>query len=109
MRTIRFYAGKGLIPAPRLRGRTGLYDAGHRARLELIGELTGLGFTLAAIERQLEQVPLETAPEELALQRALLTPGCPRSTRSSTAPAWTAAPGVACPTTRSPPWSSSAP
>ena len=54
VRTIRFYASKGLIPAPRLRGRTGLYDAAHRARLELIGELTGLGFTLAAIERQLD-------------------------------------------------------
>lgn len=77
VRTIRFYASKGLIPAPRLRGRTGLYDAAHRARLELIGELTGLGFTLAAIERQLERVPLETAPEELALQRALLTPWLP--------------------------------
>ncbi|ALE75125.1 MerR family transcriptional regulator [Pseudonocardia sp. EC080610-09] len=79
VRTIRFYAGKGLIPAPRLRGRTGLYDAGHRARLELISELTGLGFTLAAIERQLERLPHDAGPEELALQRALLTPWIPES------------------------------
>lgn len=77
VRTIRFYAGKGLIPAPRLRGRTGLYDTGHRARLELISELTGLGFTLAAIERQLERIPHDVGPEELALQRALLTPWVP--------------------------------
>ncbi|MEV1295616.1 MerR family transcriptional regulator [Pseudonocardia sp. NPDC049635] len=77
VRTIRFYAAKGLLPAPRLRGRTGLYDAGHRARLELISELTGLGFTLAAIERQLERLPHDAGPEELALQRALLTPWIP--------------------------------
>ena len=77
VRTIRFYAGKGLLPAPLLRGRTGLYDAGHRARLELISELTGLGFTLAAIERQLERLPHDAGPEELALQRALLTPWIP--------------------------------
>lgn len=77
VRTIRFYAGKGLIPAPRLRGRTGLYGAGHRARLELISELTALGFTLAAIEKQLARLPHDAGPEELALQRALLTPWVP--------------------------------
>lgn len=77
VRTIRFYAGKGLLPAPRLRGRTGLYDTTYRARLELISELTGLGFTLAAIERQLERIPHDAGPEELALQRALLTPWVP--------------------------------
>lgn len=78
VRTIRFYSGKGLLPAPRLRGRTGLYDTGHRARLELIGELSALGFTLAAIERQLERIPHDAGPEELALQLALLTPWAPQ-------------------------------
>lgn len=77
VRTIRFYAGRGLLPAPRLRGRTGLYDTAHRARLELVSELAGLGFTLAAIERQLERIPHDAGPEELALQRALLTPWIP--------------------------------
>ncbi|WP_083275355.1 MerR family transcriptional regulator [Pseudonocardia sp. HH130630-07] len=77
VRTIRFYAGRGLIRAPRLRGRTGLYDAGHRARLELVSELTALGFTLAAIEKLLARVPLDAGPEELALHRALLTPWVP--------------------------------
>jgi DNA-binding transcriptional MerR regulator len=28
VRTIRFYAGRGLLPAPQLRGRTGLYGPG---------------------------------------------------------------------------------
>ncbi|TCK26903.1 MerR family transcriptional regulator [Pseudonocardia endophytica] len=77
VRTIRFYSGKGLLPAPRLRGRTGLYDTTHRARLELIGELSALGFTLAAIEKRLERVPHHAGPEELALQLALLTPWTP--------------------------------
>lgn len=77
VRTIRFYTGRGLLPAPRLRGRTGLYGPAHRARLELISELAGLGFTLAAIERQLDRIPHDTGPEELALQRALLTPWLP--------------------------------
>lgn len=74
VRTIRFYAGRGLIAPPRLRGRTGLYGPSHVARLELIGELSALGFTLAAIEHYLERVPLEAGADELALQRALLTP-----------------------------------
>lgn len=74
VRTIRFYAGRGLIGPPRLRGRTGLYDDSHVARLGLIGELTALGFTLAAIERYLERVPQEAGADELALHRALLTP-----------------------------------
>ena len=77
VRTIRFYAGRGLIPAPRMRGRTGLYDTTHRARLELVGELSALGFTLAAIERQLERIPHGAGPEELSLQLALLTPWAP--------------------------------
>ena len=57
VRTIRFYAGRGLLPAPQLRGRTGLYGPGHVARLSLICELSALGFTLAAIEAQLDGSP----------------------------------------------------
>ncbi len=77
VRTIRFYAGKGLLPPPQLRGRTGLYGPGHLARLELVGELTALGFSLAAIEAQLEKLPDTVGAEELALHRALLTPWVP--------------------------------
>jgi DNA-binding transcriptional MerR regulator len=74
VRTIRFYAGKGLIPPPQLRGRTGLYGEDHLARLELVSELSGLGFTLAAIEGFLERIPPSAGAAELVLQRALLTP-----------------------------------
>ncbi|TMQ95627.1 MerR family transcriptional regulator [Actinomadura soli] len=77
VRTVRFYAGRGLLPPPRLRGRTGLYGADHLARLELVRELQSLGLTLAAIEKHLKRIPPEASAEDLALQRALLSPWAP--------------------------------
>ena len=77
VRTIRYYAGRGLLPSPRLRGRTGLYGPDHVARLELVSELSALGFTLSAIESHLERLPPSAGAAELALQRALLTPWMP--------------------------------
>src|ERR1700754_2479160 len=77
VRTIRYYAGRGLLPSPRLRGRTGLYGPDHVARLELVSELSALGFTLSAIESHLERLPPSAGAAELALQRALLTPWVP--------------------------------
>lgn len=77
VRTIRFYAGMDLIPPPQVRGRLGLYDERHVARLELVRDLQGLGFTLSAIEGYLARIPLERTPEELALHRALLAPWLP--------------------------------
>src|SRR5882672_4934631 len=77
VRTIRFYAGKGMLPPPKLRGRLGLYGPDHVVRLDLISELTGLGFTLAAIEGFLATLPESIAVEDLVLQRALLAPWVP--------------------------------
>ncbi len=77
VRTIRFYGGMGLIPPPAVRGRLGLYDERHVARLELVRDLQGLGFTLAAIEGYLARIPLDRSPEDLALHRALLAPWLP--------------------------------
>ncbi|WP_114452403.1 MerR family transcriptional regulator [Halopolyspora algeriensis] len=74
VRTVRFYASRGLLPPPRLRGRLGLYGGDHLARLDLIRELQALGFTLTAIEHHLQRIPHDAPPEELALQRALLAP-----------------------------------
>lgn len=74
VRTIRFYSGMNLIPPPEVRGRLGLYDDRHIARLELVRDLQGLGFTLAAIEGYLARIPMDRSPEDLALTRALLTP-----------------------------------
>jgi DNA-binding transcriptional MerR regulator len=73
VRTTRYYASLGLLPTPVRKGRMAYYGPGHLARLHLIRALQDHGFTLAAIERYLENVPMDASPEELAVQRALLT------------------------------------
>ncbi len=79
VRTTRYYASRGLLPAPLRRGRVAWYAAEHRARLELVRALQDHGFTLAAIERHLSSIPLEASVDELALQRAMLTSWSPVS------------------------------
>jgi DNA-binding transcriptional MerR regulator len=49
--TVRMYQSKGLLPAPQRRGRVGYYGQGHLARLRLIAQLQGEGFSLASIKR----------------------------------------------------------
>ncbi len=73
VRTTRYYASLGLIPAPVRQGRIAYYGPVHRARLELLRALQEHGFTLQAIERILSAVPDDAGVEELALQRAMLT------------------------------------
>lgn len=74
VRNVRFYTAKGLVPPPIRRGRSGYYSAVHVARLELVRELQGHGFTLAAIERYLDRLPDEATPEDVALHRTMLAP-----------------------------------
>ena len=74
VRNVRFYTTKGLVPPPIRRGRSGFYTDLHVARLEMIRELQGHGFTLSAIERYLSHVPEDASPEDLALQRTMLAP-----------------------------------
>ncbi len=52
--TVRLYQGKGLLPPPRLVGRTGWYDQRHLTRLGLVARLQEQGFSLAGIARLLE-------------------------------------------------------
>ena len=52
--TVRLYQNKGLLPPPRLVGRTGYYDEHHLARLRLIHRLQEDGFSLAGIGRVLD-------------------------------------------------------
>ena len=73
VRTTRYYASLGLVPAPERRGRIAYYGPVHRARLELVRALQDHGFTLQAIERVLGGIPLDASVEDLALQRAMLT------------------------------------
>jgi DNA-binding transcriptional MerR regulator len=77
VRTTRYYAGLGLLPAPERRGRMAYYGPEHRARLELIRSLQDHGFTLAAIEKYLDRLPIDASPEDLAVQRAMLTSWTP--------------------------------
>lgn len=77
VRTVRFYASRGLIAPPRRQGRTGYYGRGHIARLELVRELQAHGFTLQAIEGYLEKIPADATPEQVALHRTLLAPWMP--------------------------------
>ncbi|HEX7166527.1 MAG TPA: MerR family transcriptional regulator [Acidimicrobiales bacterium] len=48
-RNIRAYQERGILPPPKVVGRTGYYDAGHLARLRHIAQLLERGFSLAAI------------------------------------------------------------
>lgn len=76
-RTIRFYTGRGMLPAPTRHGRSAAYTADHLARLELVRELQAHGFTLTAIERYLSRLPTDASPETIALHRTLLAPWMP--------------------------------
>jgi hypothetical protein len=48
-RNLRAFQSRGLLPPPRLVGRTGHYDDGHRRRLEAVLGLQRRGYSLAAI------------------------------------------------------------
>ena len=74
VRNVRFYTTKGLVPPPIRRGRSGYYSADHVARLELVRELQGHGFTLSAIEKYVAGIPADASPEDIALHRTMLAP-----------------------------------
>lgn len=75
VRRIRFYAGKKLLPPPRLDGRTGLYGPAHLARLQLIADLQDAGYTLSAIEDFLAGLPDDADADAVELVGALVAPG----------------------------------
>lgn len=52
--TIRFYQGRGLLPAPRRAGRIALYDDEHLQRLREIRAWQRQGLSLAVIQRLLD-------------------------------------------------------
>ena len=63
--TIRLYQHRGLLPGPRLVGRTGWYGPHHVDRLELIGRLRDEGHSLAGIKRLLASWEEGAGIEEL--------------------------------------------
>ncbi len=78
VRTTRYYASLGLVPAPQRRGRLAYYGDLHLAYLELVRALQEHGFTLQAVEGFIAALPAEATVEDLALQRAMLTSWSPR-------------------------------
>jgi DNA-binding transcriptional MerR regulator len=74
VRNVRAHAARGLLPPPRMQGRTGFYGAEHLARLELITHLQSEGFSLAAIERLVDATPNQTAERALSQYLEMLTP-----------------------------------
>jgi DNA-binding transcriptional MerR regulator len=74
VRNVRFYTTRGLLPPPVRRGRSGYYSADHVARLELVRELQGHGFTLSAIEKYVAGIPPNASPADIALHRTMLAP-----------------------------------
>lgn len=77
VRNVRAHASRGLLPPPRLRGRTAYYGSDHVARLELIAGLQQQGFSLAAIEAVVQHTPASSAEQALASYRAILAPWQP--------------------------------
>lgn len=77
VRNVRAYAARGLLPPPRMVGRTGYYGREHVARLLLVREMLAEGYTLAMIERTLDSAPPTGSSATLALHRALLAPWLP--------------------------------
>ena len=74
VRNVRAYASRGLIPAPRLVGRTGYYGQEHASRLRLIRDLIDRGYTLAAVERAVLSNASLPAGHALALLNTLDNP-----------------------------------
>ncbi|HYH53469.1 MAG TPA: MerR family transcriptional regulator [Solirubrobacterales bacterium] len=54
IRNIRAHQTRGLLPPPEVHGRTGYYNEGHVARIELTREMQAEGLNLEAIRRVLE-------------------------------------------------------
>ena len=77
VRNVRAYATRGLIPAPRLVGRTGYYGPEHAARLKLVREMLDRGYTLAAVEQALVDNQTVSAGHALDLLETLADPRGP--------------------------------
>ncbi|MGY2004623.1 MerR family transcriptional regulator [Blastococcus sp. SYSU DS1024] len=94
VRNVRAYSARGLLPPPRMVGRTGYYGREHVARLLLVREMLAEGYSLAMIERTLAGAPPTASSATLALHRALLVPWLPPEPEITTGPELAARTGV---------------
>lgn len=74
VRNIRAHVTRGLLPPPRLRGRTGYYGEEHVARLQLIAGLQQQGFNLASIRKLITGPAAPSAAETIAFYSTALGP-----------------------------------
>lgn len=74
VRNIRAHQTRGLLPPPRVVGRTGYYGPDHVARLEFIKEMQEAGFNLSGIKRVLDAVAPGAGRELLEFERLLMAP-----------------------------------
>jgi DNA-binding transcriptional MerR regulator len=95
VRNLRAYSARGLLPPPRMVGRTGYYGREHVARLILVREMLAEGYSLAMIERTLASAPPTASSATLALHRALLAPWLPPEPEVTTGSELAARAGVA--------------
>jgi DNA-binding transcriptional MerR regulator len=95
VRNLRAYSARGLLPPPRMVGRTGYYGREHVARLLLVREMLAEGYSLAMIERTLASAPPTASSATLALHRALLSPWLPPEPETVTGAELAARAGVA--------------
>lgn len=73
VRTLRYYASLGLLPAPERRGRHAYYGPAHAARLELVLQLQQHGMSMAGIERAVAGIADDASPEDLTVHQAMLS------------------------------------
>ncbi|MGP0174944.1 MerR family transcriptional regulator [Pseudomonas sp. NCHU5208] len=78
VRNVRAYQDRGLLPPPQRRGRVGIYNGEHLARLRLIGQLLERGYTIASIRELLETWEQgRDLAHVLGLDEAIRGPGQP--------------------------------
>lgn len=78
VRTVRYYAGLGLVPPPERRGRQAYYADVHVARLKLVRALQDHGLSLTAIEDYLARIPADGDADEVAVRALALTTWSPQ-------------------------------
>jgi DNA-binding transcriptional MerR regulator len=74
VRNVREHQTRGLLPPPRLEGRTGAYDERHLDRLRLISQLQAQGLNLQAIAWLVERAPDDATRELARFEQALFAP-----------------------------------
>lgn len=73
VRTLRYYASLGLLPAPQRRGRFAYYGPIHAARLDLVLQLQERGMSMAGIERAVAGIADDATAEDLTVHQAMLS------------------------------------